>query len=92
MSVCGTKGGIISDLYNPNTTEQLRFEDYEYRVNSRYYDISGTRKLYLEDFARAIRENLDYKPVVSLEYHKKTMQVVNACYESIKTGKRISIE
>ncbi len=91
MSVCGTKGGIISDLYNPNTTEQLRFEDYEYRVNPRFYDISGTRKLYLEEFARAIRNKEEYKPVVSLEYHKKTMEVINACYESIKTGKRINL-
>lgn len=91
MSVCGTKGGIISDLYNPNTTEQLRFEDYEYRVNPRFYDISGTRKLYLEEFARRIRNNEEYTPIVSLEYHKKTMEVINACYESIKTGKRINL-
>ena len=89
MSVCGTKGAILSDLYNPNTTEQMRFEDLEYRVNPRFYDIPGTRKLYLEEFARAIRNNLEYKPIVSLEYHKKTMEVINACYESIKTGKRI---
>ena len=91
LSVCGTKGCIISDLYNPNTTEQLRFEDYEYRVNPRFYDISGTRKLYMEDFARAIRNNSEYKPEVSMAEHKKTMQAINACYESIRTGKRVNL-
>nr|MBO4518042.1 Gfo/Idh/MocA family oxidoreductase [Clostridia bacterium] len=91
MSVCGTKGGIISDLYNPNTTEQLRFEDYEYRVNPRFYDISGTRKMYMEEFARAIRGGTEYKPAVSMAEHKKTMQVINACYESISTGKPVNL-
>lgn len=91
MSVCGTKGGIISDLYNPNTTEQLRFEDYEYRVNPRFYDISGTRKLYMEEFARAIRNGTEYRPEVSMSEHKKTMQVINACYESIREGKVVNL-
>ena len=91
MSVCGTKGGIISDLYNPNTTEQLRFEDYAYRVNPRFYDISGTRKMYMEEFARAIRNGTEYKPEVCLAEHKKTMQVINACYESISTGKTVTL-
>ena len=91
MSVSGTKGAIISDLYNPNTTEQLRFEDFEYRVNPRFYDISGTRKLYLEEFARAIRNNCEYKPVISMSEHKKTMQVINACYESIRTGEPVRL-
>ena len=91
MSVCGTKGGIISDLYNPNTTEQLRFEDYEYRVNPRFYDISGTRRLFMEDYARAIRNKSIYKPQLSLADHKKTMEVINACYESICTGRTIKL-
>ena len=91
MSVSGTKGGIISDLYNPNTTEQLRFEDLEYRVNPRFFDISGTRKLYMEEFARSIRSGEKYIPQVSLIDHKKTMQVINACYESIRTGKPVNL-
>ena len=91
LSVCGTKGAIISDLYNPNTTEQLRFEDLEYRVNSRYYDFLLERKMFMENFARALRsgEKVALKP--ALVNHKKTMQIINACYESLSTGERVKL-
>lgn len=92
IAVCGTKGGIISDLYNPNTTEQLRFEDFEYRVNPRYFDISGTRKLFMEKFARSVLSGEPYVPELSLEQHKKAIQAINACYESIYTGKQVKLE
>ncbi len=90
MQVCGTKGGAICDLYNPNTTEQMRFEDLEYRVNTRFYDISGTRKGYMERFARAIRGE-KYVPDFTLKDHENTMRVINACYESIYTGKTVKL-
>ncbi|MBQ8725917.1 MAG: Gfo/Idh/MocA family oxidoreductase [Clostridia bacterium] len=91
LSVCGTKGSLISDLYNPNTTEQLRFEDFEYRVNSRFYDLLNPRVSFMESVAKNLRNIKQEDLWISLEKHKKTMQVINACYESIYKGERVKI-
>ena len=91
LSVCGTKGSLISDLYNPNTTEQLRFEDFEYRVNSRFYDFLSPRVSFMESVAKNLRDNKQADLGISLEKHKKTIQVINACYESIYTGKHVKL-
>ncbi len=91
LSVCGTKGSLISDLYNPNTTEQLRFEDFEYRVNSRFYDFLSPRVSFMESVAKNLRDNKQDDLGISLEKHKKTIQVINACYESIYTGKHVKL-
>ena len=91
LSVCGTKGSLISDLYNPNTTEQLRFEDFEYRVNPRFYDLLNPRVSFMESVAKNLRNNKQEDLWISLEKYKKTMQVINACYESIYKGERVKI-
>lgn len=91
LSVCGTKGSIISDLYNPNTTEQLRFEDFEYRVNSRFYDFFNPRILFAESVAKNLRCGDKEAVWVSLEGHKRTIRVINACYESISTGGHVKL-
>lgn len=91
LSVCGTKGTIISDLYNPNTTEQLRFEDFEYRVNSRFHEFLSPRVCFIENVAKGLRDGNIEPFAPSLFSHKKTMQVINACYESIYTGERVKL-
>ena len=91
LSVCGTKGTVISDLYNPNTTEQLRFEDFEYRVNSRFHEFLSPRVCFIENIAKNLRSDSLAPFAPSLTSHKKTMEVINACYESISTGEHIKL-
>lgn len=92
LAVSGTKGAILCDAYNANTIEELIGADFEYRVEPRAYSIENTRAPFLKNFARNIRLGDEYAPLLTLEEHKKTMLVINACYESIYSGKPVKIE
>ena len=87
LEIHGTKGSILCDAYGANLVEELSGEDFEYTVQQKWYDIITGRYAFLTNFARNILYGDAYCESVSLEEHKKSIQVINACYDSIYSGK-----
>jgi len=90
LEVHGVKGSIISDCYGANTYELLNRQQ-KYEVWSADNAIDDQRRIFIRNFVKNIRFGNAYDPAVSLAEHKKTIETVNACYESIYTGKVIKI-
>ena len=91
LEVHGTKGALLCDAFNANGVEQL-VGDFEYRVGGAGYPLDSYREPFLKNFARNIRYGDDYAPPISLKEHQNTMRVINACYESVYTGKEVKVE
>lgn len=91
LEVHGTNGAILCDAYNANTCEELYGPDFEYRVGGNSYEFDGGRQGFLRNFVRNIRLGDDYKTPLSLQEHRNTICVIDACYESIYTGKEIKV-
>jgi predicted dehydrogenase len=56
---------------------------YEYPEGPNHYNAI------LGSFAECVRNHI--KPYVNIEMHQNNMKAVNACYESIYTGKKIML-
>ena len=82
----------MCDAYGANSVETLVGDNFEYRVGGAGYPLDSYREPFLKNFARNIRLGDEYAPPISFKEHQNTMRVVNACYESIYTGKEIKIE
>ena len=87
MTVHGTKGSIIADLYG-----QWVFENGG--PNNDYIGEGSYRPINLSDlcmqFYQAVRNN--EKPTVGLEYHYNTIAAMNAAYESVYTGLPVKVQ
>ena len=89
--VIGEKGCILADCFHsgvyhtglPNHTYAVQYVDGAGTGNGHYAPT-------LDAFAECI-ENRSM-PKINLELHKKNLEAVNACYESIKTGDVIKIQ
>ncbi len=82
MTVHGTKGSIIADLYGIYTYHNGgKNNDYMLGNSGRKGSIGGMPL----QFYRAVRFN--EVPTVGIEYHYNSIAAMNAAYESISTGK-----
>lgn len=90
IQVNGTKGSIIADVYGSDNIESLRF-DGEYMVTDFEVKLPLASNKFIMDFVRSIRNPEKYQPIVDFKAHKKTMQAVDAAYESIYSGEVVKI-
>lgn len=81
VSLSGEKGVMLVDCYGPNVYHNGIPND-RYTVQYTYFDPwIGL----MDEFVDCIRNQKT--PKINLNWHKKTIVTMNACYESIATGK-----
>ena len=80
-TVTGDKGVILVDCYNSGMYHTAN-PNHSYTMMPSHEDYHFDRMM--EDFYLSIVEGK--KTVVTLESHRKTIEVMNACYESVYTG------
>lgn len=83
LSISSEKGFLMADCFGPNVYHN-GFPNDRYTVQYTYFDEwIGL----IDEFVSCIRNHRI--PQINLEWHKKTIEVMNACYESIETGQPI---
>ena len=81
----GEKGTILTDCFGPNIYHNATPDD-KYVVQYTYFDEwIGL----VDEFVDCIRDGKT--PKINLRWHKNTIAAMNACYESIATGKAIKL-
>ena len=86
MTVVGTKGVIIADLYGKTYCHQLQ-SNGKYIVSG--LGSSGLWNRRMEEFYHCIRSGK--KPTVGLRNHYDSIAAMNAAYDSISTGQVIQL-
>lgn len=86
MTVVGTKGVIIADLYGKTYCHQLQ-SNGKYIVSG--LGSSGLWNRRMEEFYHCIRSGK--KPTVGLRDHYDSIAAMNAAYESVSTGQVIQL-
>lgn len=81
----GENGSILIDCFGPNVYHNGCPND-RYTVQYTYFDEWVGL---IDEFVNNIRNNKT--PKINLRWHKKTIQAMNAAYESITTGKTVQI-
>ncbi len=80
VTVSGENGVMIVDCFGPNVYHNGKPND-RYTVQYTYFDEwIGL----MDEYVSCIRENKT--PKINLEWHKKTIEAMNACYDSIERG------
>ena len=79
------KGSVVTDLFGPNVYHNGAPND-RYTVQYTYFDEWVGL---VDEFVENIR--LRRTPKINLAWHKKTIEVMNAVYESIATGKAVKL-
>lgn len=90
MQVSGSKGTLYADCYSAHYTENLEPGTMKYNIGGSGCSLDNQRRLFLRNFISDIRFGTNHV-AVTLEEHKKTMQTMNAAYESIYCGKSIKV-
>jgi len=81
INISGENGVLMVDCFGPNVYHNGKPND-RYAVQYTYFDEwIGL----MDEFVDCIRNN--NTPAINLKWHRKTVETVNACYESIATGK-----
>ena len=86
MTVVGTKGVIIADLYGKTYCHQLQ-SNGKYIVSG--LGSSGLWNRRMEEFYHCIRSGK--KPTVGLRNHYDSIAAMNAAYDSVSTGQVIQL-
>ena len=89
LSIFGDKGTVVIGGLAVNHLETWQFQDEKYseeRIDPPNVYGFGHIALY-KDFYEAIRD--DRKPYISAEDGRKSVEVILAIYQSMKTGKRV---
>jgi len=80
VTVSGENGVMLVDCFGPNVYHNGKPND-RYTVQYTYFDEwIGL----MDEYVSCIRENKT--PKINLEWHKKTIEAMNACYDSIERG------
>lgn len=87
MSVVGTDGVILSDLYGKTTFAQKGANGDYLAVASCSHGLWNRRMM---EFYECIRNGA--KPTVGLREHLESIVTMNAAYDSISTGKTVTVE
>lgn len=81
----GDKGTVLTDCFGPNIYHNATPDD-KYVVGYTYFDEwIGL----VDEFVSCIREGKT--PKINLRWHENTVRAMNACYESIATGKAVKL-
>ena len=85
ITLNGEKGTVMADCFGPNVYHNGCPND-RYTVQYTYFDEwIGL----IDEFVDNIRNHKT--PLINLRWHKATIQAMNACYESIATGKVVKL-
>lgn len=85
LILCGSKGTLMTDCFGPNTYHNGAPND-RYTVNYTYFDEWVGL---IDEFVDNIR--LDRLPKINLRYHRETVRVMNAVYDSIAKGSVVTL-
>ena len=85
ITINGEKGTLMADCFGPNVYHSGNPND-RYTVQYTYFDEWVGL---IDEFVSNIREHKT--PLINLKWHKKTIEAMNACYESIATGKVVRL-
>lgn len=85
ITINGEKGTMMTDCFGPNTYHNGTPDD-GYVLQYTYFDEwIGL----IDEFVDCIRNNKT--PKINLRWHQNTIKAMNACYESIATGKPVKL-
>lgn len=85
LTITGEKGVLVGDCFGPNVYHNGAPND-RYTVQYTYFDEwIGL----IDEFVGCIRNKRT--PLIDLRRHRRTIEVMNACYESIRTGRPESV-
>lgn len=83
IDIFGEEGVLLSDCFGPNVWHNGHPKD-RYRVQYTYFDEwIGL----IDEFVDCIRNK--HIPKINLAWHRKTIEVMNACYESVRSGQPV---
>ncbi len=85
LILCGDRGTIMTDCFGPNTYHNGAPND-RYTVNYTYFDEWVGL---IDEFVDNIR--LDRLPKINLRWHRETVRVMNAVYDSIASGRVVTL-
>ena len=85
LIVSGDKGTMMVDCFGPNCYHSGN-PDERYTVRYTYFDEWVGL---VDEFVDCIRNHKT--PQINLRWHKATIQAMNACYESIRTGQPVKL-
>ena len=85
LILCGDKGTIMTDCFGPNTYHNGAPND-RYTVNYTYFDEWVGL---IDEFVDNIRK--DRLPKINLRWHRETVRVMNAVYDSIASGEVVTL-
>ena len=85
LTINGERGSLFADCFGPNIYHDGGPND-RYTIQYTYFDEwSGL----MDEFASAIRERRE--PYTNLSWHRKTIEAMLACYESVRTGRCVRL-
>ncbi len=90
MQVTGDKGTLYCDSYEADYIEYLEPDTQIYRVVSPTIPLDDQRHMFFGQFFADVREGKD-RAFVPLKEHKKTIQAINAAYDSIYRGEPVKV-
>lgn len=83
LTINGEKGALVADCFGPNVYHNGAPKD-RYTVQYTYFDQWIGM---IDEFVDCVR--FDRTPKINLRWHRRTIEAMNACYDSIETGRPI---
>jgi len=85
VTVCGDRGTLMADCFGPNVYHNGKPND-RYTVQYTYFDEWIGM---VDEFVDCVRNGR--QPKINLRWHRKTIDAMNACYESIARGEAAAV-
>jgi predicted dehydrogenase len=83
MVLNGEKGSMVADCFGPNVYHNGGPND-RYTVQYTYFDEWVGL---IDEFVDCVRNNK--QPKINLKWHRRTIEAMNACYESVQAGQPV---
>lgn len=85
LAISGEQGTLLADCFGPNVYHNGRPRD-RYTVQYTYFDEwIGL----VDEFVDCVRNG--HTPKINLRWHRRTIEVMNACYESAARGQPVEV-